>query len=444
MTEQGRLFSGADSSWWHMEEPTNQMAITAVLVLDAPLDEDRLRDLLTRRLLVHDRFHQRVVDPPSGLGRPRWVETDGFRLDDHLCMERLPEPRGKIELQALVGREMSTPLDPRRPLWRMIHVADYGEGSALVARVHHCIADGLALIHLLLNLDDEGSDRAGSYFGPPAVMPAARSGWNGRGLAGGALGRAVGVSARVAGSLGQLAGMRPDPRNPLRGPLGGEKRAAWSMPLELPQLRQAAAGVGATLNDIIVSIVAGGIGAFLNEGGTSACRQLRAVMPVNLRGGHERSTLGNRFGLVFAPLPVWIPDPVERIREVRRTMERLKRSPQAGVVFGLLEFFGRTPRTALDAAVTFLGTKASLVLTNVPGPRQRIRFCGSEVVELIAWVPQSGRLGLGVSALTYAEDLRLGVAVDAGLLPDPGRLVVACEHAVAQLMDTLPVTCGRA
>lgn len=169
MTGQGRLFSGADSSWWHMEEPTNQMAITAVLVLDAPLNEDRLRELLVRRLLVHDRFHQRVVDPPSGLGRPRWVEMEGFRLDDHLRTERLPEPRGKGELQTLVGREMSTPLDPKRPLWRMVHVEGYRGGSALVARVHHCIADGLALIHLLLNLDDTEAGRSGSYFGLPEI-----------------------------------------------------------------------------------------------------------------------------------------------------------------------------------------------------------------------------------------------------------------------------------
>jgi diacylglycerol O-acyltransferase / wax synthase len=438
MPAQGRLFTGADSSWWHMEEPTNQMAITAVMVLDRPLDQDRLQALLARRLLVHDRFRQRVVEPASGVGRPRWVEMEGFRLEDHLAKARLPEPGAKTELQALVGREMSRPLDPERPLWRIVHVSGYQGGSALVARLHHCIADGLALIHLLLNLDDEDASRTGSYFGPPAVIPATAGG--GRGLVGGALG----MSARMAGSLGRLAGMRPDPRNALRGRLGGEKRAAWSVPLDLGEMRRTAKGLGATLNDLIVSTVAGGIGLFLKEHGESVGRQLRAVIPVNLRREHEQTSLGNRFGLVFAPLPVWVPDPVERIREVRRTMEQLKRSPQAGVVFGLLEFFGRTPRKALDVAVSFLGTKASLVLTNVPGPRQRIGFCGAEMVELIAWVPQSGRLGLGVSALTYADELRLGIAADAGLLPDPVRLVDSCERAAAQLLHSAPVAGGRA
>jgi diacylglycerol O-acyltransferase / wax synthase len=433
-------FTGSDSSWWRMEEPTNQMAITAVLVFDAPLDHDRLEDLVERRLMSYDRFHQCVVEPPSGIGRPLWVDAGDVRLEDHLVRVRLPEPGGHAELRALVSREMSVPLDPARPLWRIVHVTGLDSGSAMVARVHHCIADGLALIHLLLNLDDQEAARSGSYFGLPAVRPTStrrNGGWMGAAAA-----DAVGVGARLAGSLGYLAGMRPDPRTTLRGALGQEKRAAWSQPLDLGLLRRTASGLGATLNDLIVSTVAGGIGMFLKERGEKVGRQLRAVIPVNLRREHEQTSLGNRFGLVFAPLPVWVPDPIERIREVRRTMDRLKGSPQAGVVFGLLELFGRTPRQALGAAVTFLGSKASLVLTNVPGPRQRIRFCGAELVELIAWVPQSGRLSLGVSALTYADELRLGVAADAGLLPDPVGLVRSCEHAAAQLLTSTPV--GRA
>jgi diacylglycerol O-acyltransferase / wax synthase len=440
MAVDGRRFTGADSSWWHMEEPTNQMAITAVLVLDRPLDEARFRHVLQTRLLSHDRFHQRVVEPATGVGRPHWTEADAFRLDDHLARERLSPPEGQAELQALVGREMSTPLDPARPLWRIVYVPDYRGGSAVVARIHHCIADGLALIHLLLNLDDQ-ADATGSYFGPPAVLPAGIAAGTGvRGA--GAVGNALGAGARVVGSLGRLAGMRPDPGNLLRGRLGPEKRAAWSMALDLGELRRAARSVGGTLNDLVVSSVAGGIGMFLREQGVRATRQLRAVVPVNLRRAHEQTSLGNRFGLVFAPLPVWIPDPVERIREVRRGMDRLKRSPQAGVVFGLLEVFGRTPRLALDAAVSFLGTKASLVLTNVPGPRSRIRFCGGELVELIAWVPQSGRLGLGISALTYGDELRFGVAADARLLPDPVRLVHSCEQAAAQMLGSTATMAG--
>src|SRR5690606_7701012 len=118
------------------------MAITAVLVLDGAVDDDRLRSLVSRRLLEYDRFRQRVEEAPGGLGRPHWVEAQP-RLDEHVLKATLPEPRGKAELEALVGREMSTPLDPSRPLWRIVHVDNYSGGSVIVARLHHCIADGL-------------------------------------------------------------------------------------------------------------------------------------------------------------------------------------------------------------------------------------------------------------------------------------------------------------
>jgi diacylglycerol O-acyltransferase / wax synthase len=432
----GRRFTGADSSWWHMEERTNQMAITAVLVVDRPLEDDRLRQLLERRLLAHDRFHERVTEAPGGLGRPHWVEAGSVPLEDHVRTERLAGA-GRAELQALVGREMSTPLDPARPLWRVVHVTGFAGGSAVIVRVHHCIADGLALVRLLLELDDDPASSVGSCWGHPAVGYGRRRGaWG--------VGRALGLGIRAAGSLGHLAGMRSDPRSTLRGPLGGVKRAAWSGPLDLGRFRAAARDLGGTLNDAIVSTVAGGIGLLLAERGERLPRELHAVVPVNLRREDELAALGNRFGLVFAPLPIWIPDPIERLEAVRRAMDRLKRSPEAAVVFGLLELFGRTPRRALDAAVAFLGSKASLVLTNVPGPRQRIRFCGAELVELIAWVPQSGRLGLGVSALTYGDQLRFGIAADARLLPEPGRLVQACEAAAAGLLDRVQAAAGRA
>lgn len=426
MNARGRRFTGADSSWWHMEEPTNQMAITAVMVLDAPLDEVRLRRLLRRRLVSIDRFHERVIEPVS-FGRPQWVDSRAVRLDEHLVTARLPEPATRPQLEALVSREMSTPLDPSRPLWRVVYVPDYLGGSALVARIHHCIADGMALIHLLLELDDE-EDGCGAYWAAGGRRHSAAGTLGGRAL------EWAGRGARAAASLGRIAGMKADDCSSLRCELGGEKRAAWSQPLPLAALRGAAHGAGATLNDLLVSTVAGGIGTYLTECGRVAGERLRAVIPVNLRSEQERAPLGNRFGLVFAPLPVMIEDPVERIHVVRSTMERLKRSPEAGVVFGLLELFGRAPRRALGAAVSFLGSKASLVFTNVPGPRRRIRFCGAEVTELVAWVPASGRLGLGVSALTYGDELRFGIAADRRLLPDPRRLVETCERAAEQLL----------
>jgi diacylglycerol O-acyltransferase len=427
----GRRFSGADSSWWHMERPDNQMAITAVMLFDGPLDTGRLHHILAHRLAGYDRFHQRVVEPTAGVGRPLWVDDPDFDPDRHLSRTSLPEPADRAALQDLVGREMSRPLEYDQPLWRMVYVDNYETGSALVVRVHHCIADGLALVRVLLELDDQEGNEDNTYarYRPPSP---------------GLLGHGVALGARAVGSLGRVLGMRPDPRCSLRGDLALEKRAAWSRPLGIDHLRAAAGCVGGTLNDVVLSAIAGALGRFLDRSGDRMTRHIRAVVPVSLRRVDEPDALGNRFGLVFAPLPVAIPDPMERLRAVGAAMDRIKRSPEAGVLYGMLELFGRTPRKALDLAVWFLGSKASLVLTNVPGPRSRVRFCGRDLLALIAWVPQSGRLGLGVSVMSYGSEIRLGVASDAGLVPRPQELVDAYEETTDELLESAGVARGVA
>jgi diacylglycerol O-acyltransferase / wax synthase len=423
----GTRFSGADSSWWHMERPTNQMAVTAVLIFDGPLDQDGLRALVRSRLLRHDRFRQRVEESTLGFGRPRWVPDPDFSLDAHVLTISLPEGAGQKELQALVGREMSRSLDSDRPLWRMVYVPDFQGGSVLIARLHHCIADGLALVRVLLSLGDDGGE-PDSYA---RFLPSA---------AGSLLAQGVGMGARAVGSLGRVVGMRPDPTSLLRGPLVSEKRAAWSRPFRLGDLRSAARSGGATLNDVLLCTVAGGLGRFLDGQGERLTRHLRAVVPVNLRRREDMEAMGNRFGLVFAALPVSVIDPMERLATVHQAMSRLKTSPEAAVVYGLLELFGRTPQKALDFAVWVLGSKASLVLTNVPGPRRRIRFCGREMVSLIAWVPQSGRLGLGISVLSYADEVRLGVATDAAVVKRPESLVEEFERSTGELLESVGVS----
>lgn len=427
----GRTLSGADSAWWHMEEVTNQMAITAVLCFDGPLDPGRFRDLLRDRLLRHDRFRQRVVEPHLGLGRPRWIDDEGLDIERHLATVSLPPPADQTALETLVGQEMSAPLDSDRPLWRMVYVDNYGGGSAIIARLHHCIADGLALVRLLLTLDDEEGNET-EFYGRGRVDRLLDHGH-------GAVAGGIRLGARTVGAVGRIVGMRPDPVTPLRGRLGTRKCAAWSRPWCLGELRDVAHRAGATLNDVVIAGIAGSLAGFIASNGDRIVRRIRAVVPVNLRRFDDMESLGNRFGLVFAPLPIDIGDPLARLERVSGAMGRLKRSPEAGVVFGLLEVFGRTPRRALDLAVAFLGSKATLVLTNVPGPRERIRFCGREVTDLIAWVPQSGRLGLGISVLSYGDELRLGLAADAGLVADPAVLVRGYEAATAQLFESVGV-----
>jgi WS/DGAT/MGAT family acyltransferase len=179
--------------------------------------------------------------------------------------------------------------------------------------------------------------------------------------------------------------------------------------------------------------VAGALGRYLRDRG--ACADgvtLRAVVPVNLRLPDDVA-LGNRFGMIFLPLPVGHADAIERLRAVKHAMDRVKRSPEAVVVFGLLRAFGTTTTRLVKLAVNVLGRKATAVMTNVPGPRAPVRFCGHQVSTMMFWVPQSGRLGLGVSILSYDGQVRLGIATDAGLVRDPQAMIVAFHDAFAEL-----------
>lgn len=213
------------------------------------------------------------------------------------------------------------------------------------------------------------------------------------------------------------------------------KRAAWSEPIPLERVRALGRATGGTINDVLMAAVAGALRRYLaGRGDRLDGVALRAVVPVNLRAAREAPTLGNKFGLVFLRLPVGEADPLARAAATRDSMDAIKRSPEAVVVFGLLRAFGRTTTALLVTAVTVLARRASAVVTNVPGPRGRLRFAGSTIDGVMFWVPQSGRLGLGVSVLSYAGEVRVGVATDERLVPDPGALVALFHAALDELL----------
>lgn len=446
-TESERM-SSVDSTWWHMEHASNQMVITGVLTFDRPLDRAAVRALLERRLLVHARFRQRIVEPRLRVGRPRWETDPAFAIEHHLRPAALPPPAGQAELERLVGALMSTPLDYHRPLWQMHLVERYGAGSALVVRIHHCIADGIALVRLLLTLDDEvgNEDALGSHlnghFGPPADGPAGR-GWRDA-LLRPRLADHLRMGARTVGVLARLAGPRFDPSTALRGTLSPRKHAVWSAPVPLEEVKRAGRRLGMTINDVLSAAVAGALARYLErEPGAAAARGgrgVRAVVPVNLRPAREVGSLGNRFGLVFLPLPLGTRAGAERLRHVKRSMDGLKHSPEAMVLFGLMKIFGVAPRALVSAITAFLGAKASLVMTDVPGPRAPISFCGARVDTLMAWVPQAGRLALGVSVLSYAGEVRVGVASDAAIIAEPDAIVEGFLASLREIVATADAT----
>lgn len=412
------LLSGEDAAWLHMDRADNLMIVTGLLELATPLDFRALQSVITTRLLPIERFTQRVAEPRFPSRSPRWEAAPEFELSDHLVLLE-PGPKDEQELQEVVSSLASQPLAHDRPMWRLSFVPHYREGSLLLVRVHHALADGFALLAVLLSLCDEATPMSVNGDGN-ARPPSLKQRWD--------------VGEGPVSSFARLVGSPADPPTPLKGPLGVEKRVAWTRPFPLEQVRAAARRGGATINDVLVSCVAGALRRYLAAHQTNVELELHAMVPVNLRGPAQAiSELGNRFGLVILPLHVREADARARLRAVRRTMSKAKRSAEAVVAMALLGLMGLLPVAFERLILSFFGPKASLVLTNVPGPRERLSLGGSEISRIMFWVPQSARLALGISLFSYAGEVVLEVMSDAARVPDPQTLVAGFEEELAAL-----------
>ena len=418
--------TAADSAWLRMEDPTNLMTVTAVMMFRDRLELRRLRALIEDGLLVHDRFRQRVVETAGRRGRPHWEDVEQFRLDDHLHATQLPAPADEATLQRFVGDVMSTPLDYTKPLWHLYYLDNYGAGSAIVARLHHCMGDGVMLVRLMLSLASEHPEAEPGEVRPPQGGVPER-----RGLAG--LAFAAGSAVATLGKLASIMAVG-DSRTALKGPLGARKRATWSERIPLEDVKAVGRALGATVNDVLLTAVAGALRHYLEQHQDVGPQMtLRAVVPVNVRQAHEPLTLGNKFGLVFLSLPVGVTHRLERLRELKRRMNRIKHSGEAVVVYGILKLLGVTTAALEMTIVNLLGRNSTAVMTNVPGPRSPLYLCGSRIDDLVFWVPQSGRLALGVSILSYAGSVRVGIATDEEVVPNPEDIVRALRQAFDDL-----------
>ena len=442
-----KSLSNVDAAWLKMEIPTNLMMITGLFIFDEPLDFERLQTTIAHRLLRFKRFQQRVVPARFRSSRWYWEPDPNFDLTYHLDRITLPPASDEVMLRGLVNTLMSAPLAYDRPLWQFHLIENYGRGCVLLGRMHHCIADGISLIQVLLSLTDEEPDAplAESETGPsqhvnplgallkPVTATVRTGGRVTRKLVGESLEtlthptRLVDLAklgADGAASLARLTLRPPDQKTLFKGALDVAKRAAWSEAVPLAEVKAIGQAVGGTVNDVLLTAMTGALRRYLQGRGEPVeGLNFRAAVPVNLRPFEDGVNLGNKFGLVFLSLPVGLADPIERVFEFKRRMAALKGSTEAVVAFGILNVIGFSPQQIQDMAVNMFGSKATCVMTNVPGPRQTLYFAGKPIRTMMFWAPQSGRLGLGVSLLSYAGEVRLGVATDAGLAPDPETII---------------------
>jgi diacylglycerol O-acyltransferase len=452
----------ADAAWLHMDRPANLMVVNCVFWFDEPLDAGAVAAAFADRVVGRfPRLAQRVAESPVAAGPlavPYWRDVEGFDARAHIRLERLPEPGDDGVLHAYVSRQAAMPLDPARPLWEAHVLHGYRchgrDGSAVLLRTHHAIADGTALVQALLTLADP--HESGRHVGQRPLVPPAggRAGLVQRlGEAGAAqlewasrmAGRltavwssprqAVAAAAAWRGdaaALARVGAAASDDPSPLRVPLSGVKSVTWSSPVPLTAVKQAARAADATVNDLALGVIAGALRRLLVRRGSPVGR-LTAIVPVNLRPAGEPldPRLGNHFGLVFVRLPVDEPDAVRRIAAVKAEMDRIKASRESVVVYGALEVMGMTPAAIQQAWQDLFTGRATAVVTNIMGPPGPLRLTGVPLRGFAAWVPATGPIGIGLSICSYAGDIVLGVATDTAVMPDARELL----HTLQEEMD---------
>jgi len=447
--------SRIDTAWLRMDTEANLMMIVGVWLLAPRLGLTELQARVGPGLLAYPRFGQKVVEDAAGAA---WVTDSAFDIAHHVRRDTLDRQAGEAPLAALkrhVATLASTPLDRDRPLWQFDLVEDLdGVHSALVARIHHCIGDGIALISVMLSIadggaappmrrrrsagvEDEGDDDwlAQAVIRPLGALTRKAIALTGHGVGMG-LDRLAQTGARSgaldAARIGlqlmrdvtALALMPDDSPTRLKGKATLGKRVAWGDPLPLDRVKAVGRLFGGSINDVLLSCAAGALGSYLRSKGDDPTGQaMRAMVPVNLRPLTEAHKLGNRFGLVPLVLPIGIANPVERLLAVRAGMAELKGSYQPLLTMGVLALSGLMVRPVQSAITDLFAKKASAVMTNVPGPKERIRFCGRSVEQVMFWVPQSGDIGLGVSILSYAGGVQFGLITDAKMCPDPEAVI---------------------
>ena len=440
--------SSVDTAWLRMDRPHNLMIINGVWALDRRVDFRRLKRDLAQAFGAFPRFKQIPVDGPDGAF---WKTDPEYSVDRHLSRMSLPGKAGPTELKRVVASLIGQPFDPSRPWWHWYYIDDYNGGAAIVQRIHHCYADGMALQRVLLSMTDTSPEGSEQKSPKATVRPTHEDGHEADGvldllepvmasamkLSGEVFDKSAEIvrdpshlvdyakiAARVTNDAAALFLMPPDTTTIFKGKPGVAKRVAWADPIPLDEVKAIGKALGGSVNDVLLSCAAGALRRYLvDRGENPAGAEIRAMVPVNLRRPGTGDELGNRFGLVPLLLPAGLGNPIARVNEVHDRMEELKGSFTPIVALGLLGFMGMAPKIIKEEILAMMASKATAVMTNVPGPTIPLYFAGAQIVQQIFWVPQSGDIGMGVSIYSYNGGVTLGVITDAGLVPDPQSIV---------------------
>ncbi|MGN6868912.1 MAG: WS/DGAT/MGAT family O-acyltransferase [Solirubrobacteraceae bacterium] len=455
--------SSIDASFLHQEGPTSHMHIGGVLVFEGPPPEfNDYLDHVRGRLHLVPRYRQKLTTPPLETGRPLWVDDPDFNLEYHVRHTALPSPGSEEQLLLLAGRIASQQLDRSKPLWENWLIEGLeGDRWALISKTHHALVDGISgvdLASVLLDLErtpQRPAEDLEPWQPKPEPSPAALVAAGARGMvnvAGGLISRAVGAAGRpgtslavardAAEGLGEIvwAGLNPAPETPLNVEIGPHRRYAV-VRHQLDDYKTVKNAFGGTVNDVVLTVVSGALARWLHSRGVrTEGLEMRALVPVSVRTESHRGTLGNQLTVMRGPLPVYIRDPVARLRFVRRAMDGLKESKQAVGAATLAAVNNLAPPTILAQAsrLNFSTRLFNLLVTNIPGPQFPLYVLGRRLEDLfpLAFLPKNHALAVAIRS--YDGGIDYGLLADYDALPDIDVIADGIDAALRELLEAAP------
>jgi len=449
--------TAVDASFLTNEHSNSHMHVGAILIFEGP--PPRYVDLVEHvrsRLPLVPRFRQRLVVPPLEAGRPLWADDVNFNLTYHIRHTALPDPGGEEELKKLAGRVFSQQLDRLKPLWELWLVQNLKrDGFAILTKTHHAMVDGVSGVDIgtvLFDVEREAEPLKLEDDWVPQPEPGTTE-LVARGIADAVAApvklaeRAIEVvrnpetTARKAvealEGVGEIvtAFADPAPDVPLNDEIGPHRRYVWARS-ELATFKRIKDALGGTVNDVVLAVVAGALRSWLNGRGIrTEGLELRALVPVSIRTADERGDLGNRIALMRGPLPVYIEDPVRRLRTISDAMAGLKRSKQALGAEVISRFNDFAPPTLLAQAsrLNFSTRLFNLLVTNVPGPQVPLYCLGAQMIEVYPLAPLSRNLTINIAVMSYCGELYFGIVGDGAAAPDLELLAGGIEDAFEEL-----------
>ncbi len=440
-----------DRAWLEMDEANNPMIVSALMNLTDVRAPKRVLRLLIAHLLEYPRFRQRVVRKGR---KALWLDDGELHLGYHVHLDRRGLKADDDVLAALIGDELSRPLDRAMPLWRVTVYPRPHRGMTILFRAHHAIADGVAQLRLLLQLTDgaarqrpaAATPQSARHHGPLAtfidalesantvlerVKQHAREDLHHPGQ----LAEQMRAGVNIARAVSRV--LRAPQHAPacFRQPLSGHRLVAWTGDIAFARIHDLASAEGVTVNDIFLTALGGAFGRYLADHGSPPApgADLGISIPVNLRADQD-GVFGNSFGLVLLDLPVAEPHWRARLQTVSARMRERKNSPEARAVLAGLEVAGHLPPAAEKRIVNWIGDKACAVVSNLPGPRRRLRIGGVRIERIVFWPPQTSHVGIGLSLLSYAGEITIGVSADTALMPQPRQLVEAFRAEIDTML----------